>query len=73
MMIPITGYVAGNVGKVRIVAAGQKRWQSTCNCNCFLFVLTKCVEDTSIQSLHMHIFISGNILVTTIICNKYIK
>ena len=54
MMIPITGYVAGCVGKVRIVAAGQKRWQSVCNCNCFLFIrLDKiCIGHIHTNSTH---------------------
>jgi len=41
MMIPIKGYVAGCIGKVRIVVAGQKRWQSICNCNFFFIYLDK--------------------------------
>ena len=57
MMIPIKGYVAGCIGKVRIVVAGQKRWHSICNCNFFFFThLHKiCIGHIHIISMHTYI------------------
>ena len=55
MMIQITGYVAECIGKVRIVAAGQKTWQSICNC--FLFIRLDEICGGHIHTISTHTYI----------------